>query len=159
MSQSRQPNADFNRAMHCANDGDALEALLGAAEGGCLRAQFLVGLAYHTGRGVAVDFDRASAWYRRAAGCGDACAIANLGVMSLLGQGTPADDVEAYTWVQSAVGLGHTWLEPVLQLLERRIAGGDPVDRERALAAVWPESPNFQPCTQPACDPSRCNVA
>ena len=157
--QTHQPASDFNRALHCVNESDAFERLLRAADAGCLRAQFLVGLAYHTGRGVAVDFDRASTWYHRAAEHGDTYAIANLGVMSLLGQGIPADDVDAYTWIQSAVGLGHGWLGPALRLLERRIAGGDPVDRERVLAAVWPESPNFCPCTQAVCDPSRCNVA
>lgn len=158
-SQAPHPAADFNRALRCTDDTEAFRSLLRAAEDGCLRAQFLAGLAYHTGRGVAVDYQRAAAWYRRAAGGGDSNAITNLGVMNLLGQGTPADDLEAYTWMQSAVGLGHEWLRPALEIVERRItAPGSPVDAARILAAVAPEIPAFDPCTQPCCDPSRCNV-
>ena len=161
-SRANHPAADFNNALHCANAADAFPSLLRAAQAGCLRAQFLVGLAYHTGRGVAPDCDRAGIWYRKAAGSGDSYAIANLGVMSLLGQGAPADDLDAYTWVQSAVGLGHHWLRPALDLLERRITGGqgyDDADSRSILAAVSPETPALRPCTQPGCDPSRCNVA
>jgi TPR repeat protein len=163
-SRANHPAADFNRALDCSNDADAFDSLLRAAEAGCLRAQFLVGLAYHTGRGVALDCERAGTWYRKAAGSGDSHAIANLGVMSLLGQGAPADDLDAYTWVQSAVGLGHEWLRPVLDLLERRVTGGDGYDdaasdSRRILASVSPETPTLRPCTQPGCDPSRCNVA
>jgi TPR repeat protein len=163
-SRANHPGADFNRALACSNDADAFGRLLRAAEAGCLRAQFLVGLAYHTGRGVALDCERAGTWYRKAAGSGDSHAITNLGVMSLLGQGAPADELDAYTWIQSAVGLGHAWLRPVLDLLERRITGGDGYDdgagdNRRILASVSPETPALGPCTQPGCDPSRCNVA
>ncbi len=159
-SHANHPGADFNRALHCSNDADAFDSFLRAAEAGCLRAQFLDGLAYHTGRGVALDYERAGAWYRKAAGSGDSHAIANLGVMSLLGQGAPADDLDAYTWVQSAVGLGHEWLRPVLDLLERRVTGGgDAGDSDRILASVSPETPARPPRAQPGCDPSRCNVA
>ncbi|MGA3044615.1 MAG: tetratricopeptide repeat protein [Bryobacteraceae bacterium] len=159
LSRAGNPAADFNRALHCSSDADAFDSLLRAAEGGCLRAQFLVGLAYHTGRGVAVDYARAGAWYREAAGSGDGHAIANLGVMSLLGQGTPADDVNAYTWVQSAVGLGHEWLRPALDWLERRVTGREAGDSDGILASISPETPAFRACTRPDCDHARCNVA
>ena len=158
-SRAHQPASDFNRALQCSSQAGAFDSLMRAAEGGCLRAQFLVGLAYHTGRGVAVDFERAGAWYRKAAAGGDSYAIANLGVMSLLGQGASADDLDAYTWLQSALGLGHEWLRPVLDLLERRITGGDAADSGGILDSVSPEAPALGPCTQPHCDPSRCNVA
>ena len=159
LSRPSNPAADFNRALHCSSDADAFDSLLRAAQGGCLRAQFLVGLAYHTGRGVAVDYERAGAWYREAAGSGDGHAIANLGVMSLLGQGAPADDLDAYTWVQSAVGLGHEWLRPALDWLERRVTGREVASSDGMLASISPETPVLGPCTQPGCDPSRCNVA
>src|SRR5437899_3353936 len=111
--------ADFNRALRCAADADAFAYLLRAAEEGCVRSQFLVGLAYHLGRGVAADYERAAHWYRQAACAADGNAIANLGIMSL----HQGDDLEAYTWIQSAVGTGHAWLRPALDILERRIAG------------------------------------
>ncbi|MGO4880153.1 MAG: tetratricopeptide repeat protein [Bryobacteraceae bacterium] len=155
-----QPAADFNRALRCSSDAEAFAGFLRAAEAGCLRAQFMVGLAYQTGRGVAVDYERAAAWYRKAAGGGDGHAIANLGVMSLLGQGAPADDLDAYAWVQSAVGLGHAWLRPVLEVLERRIVGqaSRPV-QDGVLTSVSPEVPSLPACQRPGCDPSRCEVA
>lgn len=152
------PAGDFNRALGCPDAADAFDCLMRAAQGGCLRAQFLVGLAYHTGRGVTVDYQRAADWYRKAACGGDGYAIANLGVMSLLGQGAPVDDLDAYAWVQSAVGLGHERLRPVSAWLERRIVGGAD-DGGDLLAAIRPESPAFPRCTQSLCDPSRCAVA
>jgi hypothetical protein len=79
--------------------------------------------------------------------------------MSLLGQGTPADDLDAYLWVQSAVGLGHEWLRPALEMLERNMSGADSDDRQSLLASLCPVTPSFRPCSLPGCDPSRCNVA
>ena len=70
-STASQPMTDLNRALGCANDAEAFRSLLRAAQGGCLRAQSLAGLAYHTGRGVAVDFEQAAGWYRKAAAGGD----------------------------------------------------------------------------------------
>jgi uncharacterized protein len=158
-SSAIHPAAAYNRSFRSANDVEALHSLEAAAESGCIRAQFLVGLAYHTGRGVALDFEQAARWYRKAAGGGDGHAIANLGIMSLLGQGAAADEVDAYTWLQSAVGLGHEWLRPALEVLERRITGSpDAADAAGILAAIAPEVPALGPCTQPGCDPSRCTV-
>lgn len=158
--RAANPAADFNRALRCTNDVESFNGFLRAANSGCVRAQFLVGLAYHTGHGVALDHEKAAAWYREAAGNGDGHAIANLGVMSLLGQGMPADDVEAYTWVQSAVGLGHVWLRPALEMLERCIGGNaDAGQRSFLLKTLSPESPILGPCTKPDCDPSRCQIA
>jgi TPR repeat protein len=160
ISRAGNPAADFNRALRCTDDVESFDGLLRAAQGGCLRAQFLVGLAYHTGHGVAVNYEKAAAWYLAAAGSGDSTAIANLGVMTLLGHGMPADDLEAYTWVQSAVGLGHDWLRPALEMLERRMDGrGDAAERSLILDHLSPESPILGPCSQPDCDPSRCKVA
>ena len=159
-SRGGNPAAEFNRALRCTNDVESFNGLLQAAEGGCLRAQFLVGLAYHTGHGIAVNYEEAAHWYRKAAGGGDGHAITNLGVMTLLGQGLPADDLDAYTWVRSAVGLGHAWLRPALEMLERRIQGyPDAGDRAFILEGLAPEAPILEPCTQPDCDPSRCKVA
>jgi len=155
------PMGEFNRALASANERDAFDHLLRAAEAGCLRAQLRVGLAYQTGRGTAVDFERAAGWYSKAAGNGDSFAIANLGIMCLLGQGTAADELDAYTWVRSAVELGHEKLQPALDFLEGRIrgCGGDAAAGDRILASVSPEVPAVRPCCRAACDPSRCDAA
>ena len=94
-----------------------------------------------------------------AAGGGDSYAIANLGVMSLLGQGTVIDDVDAYTWLQSAAGLGHRQLRPVIDLLERRLTGDsrECTECDGSIAAlISPQTPPVRPCTRTACDPCRC---
>lgn len=157
---SVSPSAEFNRALHTPDPVEAFDGLVRAAEGGCLRAQFLVALAYHTGRGVDRNYALAAQWYRCAAGAGDANSMTNLGVMSLLGQGAPPDDIDAYTWVQSAVGLGHDWLRPALEMLEHSIRGtAETGERARVLAGMAPEEPHFSSCTQSGCDPSRCKVA
>jgi hypothetical protein len=161
ISTASQPMTDLNRALAGSNDADAFRNLLRAAQAGCLRAQSLAGLAYHTGRGVALDFERAACWYRMAAGGGDSYAIANLGVMSLLGQGTVIDDVDAYTWLQSAVGLGHRQLRPVIDLLERRLTGDSRECTEcdgRIATLISPQTPPVRPCTRAACDPCRCDA-
>jgi len=155
--QAPNPAGDFNHALNCANERDAFDSLMRAAESGCVRAQFLVGLAYHVGRGAPVDYGLARTWYRRAAGSGDGYAIANLGVMSLLGQGEPSGELEAYTWVRSAVGLGHVWLRPALDWLENWITGA--VGTESCLVdGLLPEIPVLRTCTAAQCDPSCCNA-
>jgi TPR repeat protein len=156
---AHSPSGDFNRALRCSSDSDAFACLLLAAQEGCVRAQFLVGLAYHVGRGIAVDYERAAEWYLKAAGHADSRALANLGVMKLLGQGTPPDDIDAYMWLQSAVGLGHTRYRAALEMLERRITGRATAAQPEAINAVSPEDPEFRPCTLPGCSPSRCQVA
>jgi len=159
-SSHRAHPADFNRALRCFGDPESFDTLLKAAAAGCVRAQFLAGLAYHTGRGVERNYNRAAAWYRMAAGSGDGNAITNLGVMSLLGQGAPADDLDAFAWVQSAVSLGHRWLRPALAMLQQRITGaGEAGDSRLILASLSPEVPALLPCTQPSCDSSRCSGA
>jgi hypothetical protein len=122
-----------------------------------LRAQSLAGLAYHTGRGVAADFEQAASWYRKAAAGGDSCAMANLGVMSFLGQGTVTDDVDAYTWLRSAVGLGRKRLLPVIDLLERRLTGDSREPDGGIACLVSPQTPEVRPCPRAVCDPCLCD--
>ena len=155
-STVNQRIVDFNRALACASEDEAFDSLLRAAHAGCLRAQSLVGLAYHTGRGVAVDFEQAAGWYRKAAAGGDSCAMANLGAMSLLGQGTVADDVDAYTWLRSAVGLGHERFLPVIDLLERRLTGDSHEHDSRIVSGISPQTPEVRPCPRAVCDPCLC---
>jgi TPR repeat protein len=111
---------------------------------------------------VNIDYERAASWYRKAACCADAHAIANLGFMSALGQGAPADEVDAFTWLESAVALGHRELRPALELLEKRISGGGAIaaaDAVHILASVAPAMPALRPCTLPECSPTRCTAA
>lgn len=157
IAKAPQPMADLNRALASSDDAEAFAGFLRAARAGCPRAQSLVGWAYQTGRGVAVDYKQAADWHRKAACVGDRYAIANLGVASLHGLGAAADDIEAYTWLQSAAGLGLTNLRAPVAWLERRISGLGANDGESA-PPVSPQTPARQPCIRLACDPSRCEA-
>ena len=142
--------SDYNHALACANEAEAFSSLLSAAQAGCLRAQTLVGLAYHTGRGVTVDLSCAAAWYRKAAAGGDSCALANLGVLSL------DNEIDAYTWLQSAAGLGHAQLRPAVDLLEKRIIGAIGAE---TVPSLTPQAPASRPYSRPVCDHSLCDAA
>lgn len=64
----------------------ALEEFRTLADKGEARSQFSVGLIYHLGRGVKVDYKKAYTWYKKAALQDYAPAINNLGMMYLNGE-------------------------------------------------------------------------
>ena len=73
-----------------------------AAEQGLARAQYNLGVAYDTARGVSEDQSLAVKWYRRAAEQGDVNAEDNLGVKNETGKGTPQDFEKAVGWYMQA---------------------------------------------------------
>ncbi len=68
------------------------------AEQGEAEAQFSLGLMYHTGEGVAQDYQAAVEWYRKAAAQDVGGAVYNLGLMYMNGQGVAQDYQEAREW-------------------------------------------------------------
>jgi TPR repeat protein len=48
---------------------------------------------YENGRGTAIDYAKASEWYRKASVQGDALAIGNLGMLYVRGQGVKEDKI------------------------------------------------------------------
>ena len=79
-----------------------------AAEQGDAAAQFIMGLVYFDGRGVAQDDRQAEAWYRKSAEQGYASAQVNLGLMYFFGRGVSKDDQQAVAWLRKAMRLGST---------------------------------------------------
>ena len=69
-----------------------------AAQQGDAAAQFIMGLVYFDGRGVAQDDRQAEAWYRKSAEQGYASAQVNLGLMYFFGRGVSKDDQQAVAW-------------------------------------------------------------
>ena len=61
---------------------------------------------YEKAEGVAQDYARAAAWYRKAAGEGDAMAQFNLGWMYDYGRGVAQDDAQAVAWYRKAAEQG-----------------------------------------------------
>ena len=78
---------------------ESIEELRARAEQGEAVAQFSLGLAYATGRGVAQDDAEAVRWYRLAGDQGNPSGQLNLGLMYATGRGVPQDYVQAYMWL------------------------------------------------------------
>jgi len=68
-----------------------------------------------------------------------------------------ADDVDAYTWLRSAVGLGRKQLLPVIDLLERRLTGDSREPDGGIACLVSPQTPEVRPCSRAVCDPCLCD--
>ncbi|MBS0633366.1 MAG: lipase maturation factor family protein [Verrucomicrobia bacterium] len=73
-----------------------------AAQQGQPRAQFLLGLCYANGRGLAKNVGEAARWYRLAALQGDGFAQINLGFLYGAGEGVARDEIEALGWLNVA---------------------------------------------------------
>ncbi len=84
-----------------------LNKTLAAAEKGDAEAEFMLGRAYDSGKGVAADAKKALEYYRRAAEQGNAKAQNNLASLYALGAGGVAQDkVEAKKWLRKAASQG-----------------------------------------------------
>ena len=94
--------ADLNAGMNAYLDGDydlALIELQPLAEAGDTAAQYFLGEMHLRGRGMGRDFEKAAAWYGKAAEYGHPEAQAALGAMQMLGLGGPRHPGGAYFWL------------------------------------------------------------
>ncbi|MBK7004176.1 MAG: sel1 repeat family protein [Burkholderiales bacterium] len=105
-----------------------------AAEQGDAAAQFIMGLVYFDGRGVAQDDRQAEAWYRKAAAQGYTSAQVNLGLMYFFGRGVSRDDQQAVAWLRKAADKGNAYGQYGLGLVYM-VGRGVPKDKE--LAYFW----------------------
>jgi TPR repeat protein len=69
-------------------------------------ALFLLGKAYHLGKGVSVDIDRAKEFYERAGKLGSARAMNNLGIMIMERNFYARQYIEAITYYEKALAMG-----------------------------------------------------
>lgn len=83
----------------------SLRLWLPVAESGDRMAQNRVGEIYENGMGVAPDYPRAAAWYRKAAKQGDARAQLNLAALYEKGAGVPRNSLLAAAWYRRATSL------------------------------------------------------
>ena len=92
---------DFDDGLAAYGKGNYIQALakfrLAAAKGRA-SAQYILGVMYDYGQGVAQDYAEAMRWYRLAAAQGDAEAQYNIGVMYDKGRGVAQDYAEAVRW-------------------------------------------------------------
>ena len=81
--------------------------LVSQAEQGDAQAQYQLGRYYYSGQGVTQSYDRAVAWWQKAAMQGVADAQCNLGVCYKFGRGVAQDYVEAAKWYRMAAEQGN----------------------------------------------------
>ena len=90
-------------AAYLKNDyATALKLFRPVAERGDASAQFILGMMYALGQGVAEDHKEAVKWYRLAAAQGNAAGQTNLGVMYATGQGVAQDYTRTHMWANLA---------------------------------------------------------
>jgi uncharacterized protein len=77
------------------------------AEAGDANSEYILGLCYDEGKGVAKDQVEAAKWYRKAAEQNHAKAQYNLGVRYDEGKGVEKDQVEAVKWFRKAAEQNH----------------------------------------------------
>ena len=91
------------------------------AEGGLALCQNQVGFMYSMGRGVAVDYQQARAWFEKAAAQDFPNAVGALGVMYHDGDGVTPSRRRARELYQRAIELGHSEAVEHMQTLTKNI--------------------------------------
>ena len=128
--------ADYERATQAIIAGrgeEAVKELSSAAQAGEPRANALLGAVYEAGRGVTQDLPRAADYYRKA---GEAIPTAQfrLGLMTLRGNGIPANANEGIRMMTFAAENG---VPEASMALWRAYSEGVGVARDEAAAARW----------------------
>jgi hypothetical protein len=96
---------------------------------------YLVGCAFDTGRGRALDKTQARAFYAKGAALGDLGACKNLARMELNGEGGPVDHAEAARWLEKAAE-GKDADSCMRLALMYHNGDGAPRDEQRAIALL-----------------------
>ena len=99
-------------------------------------AQFLLGMLYDSGKGVAQDQAVAAKWYRKAAEQKHLIAQLFLGVMFYSGQGVKQDYKEAARWLRTPAASGN---DEAQFYLGSMYANGNGVKKDEAEAIRWLE--------------------
>jgi hypothetical protein len=105
-----------------------------AAEQGDVDAQYILGVMYAMGHGVAKNDAKAVEWYRKAAEQGLALAQNDLGFMYDMGQGVAKDYVKAVEWYSKAAEQGLAVAQYILGLM---YAMGRGVTKSDVKAVEW----------------------
>ncbi|MDR0247753.1 MAG: sel1 repeat family protein [Burkholderiales bacterium] len=91
-----------------------------AAEQGHATAQYILGVVYLSGWGVAQNDAEAVNWFRKAAEQGNADAQNNLGRMYANGRGVAKDDAEATKWYSKAAEQGSMEAKNALDAMKKQ---------------------------------------
>ena len=134
---------EFDDAFIAYSSGDFETArifFLTLAEGGDIRAQFLLGRIYSEGQGVAKNEAESVKWYLLAASSGDIVSQLALGTMYVNGRGVKQDFVQAYSWFTIVAANGNRDMTSqaldVRDLIEQMMTSAQ-IEEAETIAAVW----------------------
>lgn len=133
-SSSASPTDAAVQAMERGDFGTALNELRPLAEKRDPNAQFLLGMLYDAGKGVAQDPSLAASWYRKAAEQKHLLAQVYLGVLLYSGQGVKQDYGEAARWFRTPADGGNDQAQFYLGSM---YATGNGVEKEPDQAIHW----------------------
>ncbi len=85
------------------------------AHEGDVDSQYNLGIIYYHGEGVPRDFEKALAWFRKAAEQDDPDAQYNLGFMYGRGEGVGKDQRQSFEWFRKAAEQGHAGAGEILE--------------------------------------------
>ena len=126
--------ADKEPVVQKAVDDDEFSKWKTMAEQGNAEAQVHIGKMYVTGNGVALNWNEAAKWYRKAAEQGHAHAQYSLGLRYYYGVFVSADSSEAIKWFLKAAEQGDASAQDKLGSMYSR---GDGVPKNSAKAVEW----------------------
>ncbi|MCK7610978.1 peptidoglycan-binding protein [Roseibium sediminicola] len=131
---SEAGNAPSNLLASLPPEGVGPMALRSAAAAGNASAEFLVGVKYTEGQGVAPDLSKAAVWYQKAADKGLAPAQYRLASLYEKGRGVDKDVPKAKAWYTKAAEAGNAKAMHNLAVLFAEGGGEQP---DYAAAAKW----------------------
>jgi TPR repeat protein len=125
---------DQTKALRAYNEGDyatALQIYRPLAEKSQVLAEYVLGLMYANGQGVAENYGEALKWLQKAAEQGEAKAQFSVGVIYFKGLGTPANHAAASKWCRRSADQGNA---TALYNLGAMYAKGETVPRDPVTA-------------------------
>jgi uncharacterized protein len=125
---------DQTKALDAYNSGDfalALKTFRPLAEKGQVLGQYILGLMYTNGQGVAENFPEGLQWLTKAAEQGEAKAQFSVGVIYFKGLGVTKNNTEALKWYRRAAEQGNP---PAQYNLGAMYAKGEPVAQDNVTA-------------------------
>jgi hypothetical protein len=128
------PYEDAVAAFQRGDYATALRLWRPLADQGNSNAQYVLGMMYDDGLGVAQDIREAVQWYRTAAEHGNAWAQYNLGAKYTMGVGVPLSYQEAARWYGLAAAQGNVGAERSLGVA---YANGRGVPQDYVEAVKW----------------------
>ena len=128
------PTDKAARAMQKGDFKTALEELGPLAAKNDPQAQFLIGMMYDAGKGVAQDPAVAASWYRKAARQNHPLAQVYLGALLYSGQGVKQDFAEAARWFQTPADNGDDLAQFYLGVMYAR---GEGFQQDESRAIEW----------------------